>query len=280
MFFERLLNILEAHIGILLQLINFGDQMERTILIWLKNPKCAGTSFETALRELGCIYYVDQDTCLADLNNPLHKVICVRSGCGPNGKTWKKSSDGSYEIVYSSGIKSTLKRIFKQPFEPVKFMLANFPDFFHSHKKFAILRNPFDKFVSSWKFLESTRNMDIKDLLEHLPDKIAFMDWLHITKTQHDCLFDHNGNSICDYYVYMELDLNEQLNKMLLYAGIDEIKLPHKRKSARSHCAEHLEESSIAAILQIYRQDFDDFGYSPNIETLAPELPNHQLQIT
>ncbi|MDJ1006618.1 MAG: sulfotransferase family 2 domain-containing protein [Paracoccaceae bacterium] len=40
---------------------------------------------------------------------------------------------------------------------------------FAGYYRFAVVRNPFDRFVSGWKYLPSTRNRPIEDVLRHLP---------------------------------------------------------------------------------------------------------------
>lgn len=67
---------------------------------------------------------------------------------------------------------------------------------------FSIVRNPWDRFISAWKYLPSTRDRDIEDVLNNLPEKGH--DFRHITRPQSAILLDRNGDLITDDLIYFE----------------------------------------------------------------------------
>ena len=60
--------------------------------------------------------------------------------------------------------------------------------------RFAVARNPWDRFVSGWKYLAATRDRSLRDVLTNLPQ--VGKDYRHLTRPQHTTLFDQNGRLI------------------------------------------------------------------------------------
>lgn len=234
-------------------------------LIWFKKAKCAGSSFESLLQDNGAIYYVDQFTTRDELEDPSIKVICIRGGMSPGGNSVYRARDGAY----LHRRKSKLSQFLGSLFEPKVLMLEKFPDILESYHKFAIVRNPYDKFVSSWKYLKSTRDFKALQVLENLPSKKSYHDWLHLTKRQVDYVYD-GDNCLVDEIVYMEQNFQKALDVLLTTVGLRAEDLPHRnvtRKGSNLGCLDHM---AIAKIYEIYHADFTAFGYSQDPKVLAP----------
>lgn len=94
-----------------------------------------------------------------------------------------------------------------------------------SYYKFVVVRNPWDKFVSAWKYLDVYRSQDINQVLENLPSELDNgHDYRHITRQQSDLIFDENNIPVVDRIIRFE-SLNEDLKIMLEELGIKDITL-------------------------------------------------------
>src|SRR5436305_12771898 len=49
--------------------------------------------------------------------------------------------------------------------------------------RFAVARNPWDRFVSGWKYCDSTRERSLQEVLDNLP--LDGHDFRHVTRPQH-----------------------------------------------------------------------------------------------
>ena len=243
---------------------------EHRKVIWFKKAKCAGTSFESVMQKAGVIYYVDGTTTLEELENPDNKVICIREALFPYGGTPTRMPSDEYKILYKSPIQFRIRRFLGCPFEPKQFMLKHFPDFLNMYPKFAVVRNPFDKFISSWKYLKNIKEKNIDEVINKLPTRREFHDWIHITQQQADCVRSNHGKLLVDQVIYMESKFDDDINDILEYIGIESIKMPVKNKSARSDCLQYLTPEIIRKIIKLYNDDFKIFGYSTDAGNMAP----------
>lgn len=58
---------------------------------------------------------------------------------------------------------------------------------------FSVVRNPWDRFVSGWKYCPGTRSRTVREVLLDLPQEGH--DYRHLTRPQVDILFDAQGRS-------------------------------------------------------------------------------------
>jgi len=68
--------------------------------------------------------------------------------------------------------------------------------------KFSVVRNPWDRFVSGWKYCESTKHLSLIEALRHLPAE--GFDYRHVTRPQADILMDDSGSLVVDCLVRFE----------------------------------------------------------------------------
>lgn len=251
----------------------------RNKVIWIKKPKCAGTSIEYLLREKGCIYYVDQYTTLSDLEAPENKVICVRAGTVARS-TICKSASGQYLETQPRGGMELIHRLLRHNFLPLHHMALHFPNFLKSHPKFGVIRNPFDKFVSSWRYLKKYRDLPAASVLNNLPSRVQdFHDWHHITRTQHNCIADSNGDTWLDFALYMENDIESDFAKIMSYLNIPYSAIPHQNKTNRQSATVSLDDAEATMVADIFSVDFEYFGYSTDISVLPPLRPLPQWNL-
>ncbi len=239
--------------------------MDSRIIIWFKKAKCAGSSFESLLQRHGAIYYVDQFTTRQEMENPEIRVICVRGGMLPGGGGVFRTPEGDYR----RRPRSRVRRFFGKPYEPRDILREKYPDLFARCHKFAIVRNPYDKFVSSWKYLKSTRDLDALEVLENLPSKRSYHDWLHLTKKQVEYLYD-GDTCLVDEVVYMERDFQRSLDALLTSVGLPPGDLPRRNVTKKDYYVHYLDDSVTALVYDAYRDDFETFGYSRDATMAAP----------
>jgi hypothetical protein len=125
--------------------------------------------------------------------------------------------------------------------------------------RFSVIRNPWDRFVSGWKYLPSTRERDLHELLADLPREGA--DYRHLTRPQHAILYGEDGRLIVDYLMRYET-LQRDFDDVCDIIGKPRRTLPHENKGDRAHYADYFDEVSRGAFLRQFSKDAELFGYS------------------
>ncbi len=190
-------------------------------LIWIKTPKCGGTSVKNTLEDLG------------------------------------------YLRMMQAG-KAPITGIYSDKVEEFK---SKNPELWNSAFKFAIVRNPYDKFVSGWKYLKRTKNKPLKEVLLDPPGKKPRNhDWLHLTRTQSEPLTDKEGKLIVNEVVHFE-NLMEELNRVIGEKGLKPIQLSkeNRTKDRKKDYLDYFDSESKQLLNQRYQADFKNFGYDPEL---------------
>lgn len=130
----------------------------------------------------------------------------------------------------------------------------NYTDYFI----FSVVRNPWEKFISGWKYCESTRNKSLDEVLNNLPQDGH--DFIHLTRTQTDTI-SYNNKIIPNFLLRMET-LQEDYDKLC-----DILKKP-RRKLKQLNKTDHLEyknyfktQKQIDLIYEHYHDDIINFNY-------------------
>ena len=124
--------------------------------------------------------------------------------------------------------------------------------------RFAVARNPWDRFVSGWKYLAATRDRSLRDVLTNLPQ--VGKDYRHLTRPQHTTLCDQNGRLIVDYLIRFEW-LQQDFDAVCKIIGKPRRKLPHVNKGDRAHYSEYFDEECRQLFLRHFAKDVELFGY-------------------
>jgi hypothetical protein len=141
------------------------------------------------------------------------------------------------------------------------------PDTLRSAFKFAVVRNPWQRAVSS--FYSHNRNTRYKDF-----EAFCF-DWFEAYESdahdeqahrlpQYDFIIDLDGNNAMDFilrYESLKADFNELQNKL----GFPESPLPHVHRKAGNKATdyrEHYTATTKKKIAQLFERDIDYFGYT------------------
>jgi len=149
------------------------------------------------------------------------------------------------------------------------------------YKKFTIIRNPYDKFISAWKFINKcTKKKELLDLHEYInKSKAELYDYCkfaysHSHITAYDHLIDVNNELHIDYIGSLE-NLNEDLCDILLNLGVDKIRHrkeleENKKYNANEHAAyiEYYDDSILENVNKILQKDFDTFKQYKQVFTL------------
>ena len=130
-----------------------------------------------------------------------------------------------------------------------------FPEVYKSHRKFTIIRNPYDKMVSWYFYLKRNLGDDydvidfnewIKDPLKlwHIDDPVCFLDPQHVWVDE-----------------TVEIIKYENLNKELNEFFGEEIDLPVINKSNHDHYSTYYNRESLDIVYNRHKEDFDEYNY-------------------
>lgn len=141
---------------------------------------------------------------------------------------------------------------------------------FKNTYKFAVVRNPWDRALSQYKYRVKTNQCNMKD------EPIPFKDWVKKTYgkekdsfyysnpkmflPQVDWLKDYNGEIRINKILRFE-NLNEEFSAVLKDIGIEK-QLPHYNKTKRVDYREYYNEETKLIIEDWFKEDIEQFGYS------------------
>jgi hypothetical protein len=97
----------------------------------------------------------------------------------------------------------------------------------NTYKKFAVKRNPYDRFISACKYINKCNNStlsktDINKYINKFASEITDYDFFHLYIQQYENLLDTNEEFKIDYMLNFE-NLNSELCHLLLNLGVKQI---------------------------------------------------------
>jgi len=159
---------------------------------------------------------------------------------------------------------------------------------FDSYFKFAFVRNPWDRMVSYYKYLDESSDLGFKQYLmdSFLTEMWKDMSWF--VRPQSSFLYDDDDQLLVDYVGRFE-NLQADFNKVCERIGIGATELPYVNKSEKKpakptstlskvkkllgqsdsalmvkpkHYQEYYDDESRDLVAELYKRDIELFGYS------------------
>jgi hypothetical protein len=133
----------------------------------------------------------------------------------------------------------------------------NNEEFLKDYLVFTVVRNPWERFVSGWKYLPAYKNLSLDQVIENLPQKGH--DYRHLTRPQLDSLVDEKNNFIADVVIRFE-NIEEdylQLSKLLGKPFV----LPNTNITQHRKLDEYVNQSQIDFVGKHFKKDIDYFSY-------------------
>ena len=124
----------------------------------------------------------------------------------------------------------------------------------------AVIRNPWDRFVSGWRYCRSTKDRSVLEALRNLPSRGH--DYRHVTRQQTETIFTKDGRIAVDLVLRFER-LQDDFDALCDTLGIRHLKLPHKNKGSRgANYAQLFGPHERELFAQQFTNDVRMLGYS------------------
>ena len=124
---------------------------------------------------------------------------------------------------------------------------------------FSVVRNPWDRFISGWKFCESTKHLSLEQALRNLPT--SGKDYRHLTRPQYKILYDSTGRLIPHYLIRFE-NLQADYDRVCKQLGKPQRTLPFINKGSRSGYRDYFDSTTRSLFYEHFREDITRFGYN------------------
>ncbi|MEY3451273.1 MAG: hypothetical protein RL711_1099 [Bacteroidota bacterium] len=139
----------------------------------------------------------------------------------------------------------------------------------HTYFKFAIVRNPYERFVSFCAFTNKDNPNFSKTpqsyMYQALLNKKTHKQILFIP--QSEFLFSNEGKLMVDYVGRQE-SLQESFDDICLQTGLKSEKLQQVNASVHKHYSEYYNDELKRMVYNFYKDDFMNFGYSEDLSNL------------
>jgi hypothetical protein len=186
-----------------------------------------------------------------------HKHKFVFISVPKTGSTSARMSLDEYSDIISVGCSSpyqhhTSATKLKKHFKEVGW---NWDEYF----KFAFFRNPWDRMVSIYKYLENAHRSHQDFAVDYLKGTKSFKDY--IVNGNHYGLQVDFLRDISNFYIGKFENLQEDFNFVCDKIGIPRQQLPHKNKSKHKHYTEYYDDETRQIVAKKYAKDIEHFGY-------------------
>jgi len=207
-------------------------------IIWVRVPKCGATSFLHVLRENGMQARNLKKVQCAGIDNLNHLKNEVAILTGPNGNSY-------YD--YAS-VRNTWS--------------------------FAVVRNPWARVVSAWRFCTLLKNKTLRRVLQELPHKNQFdgiyadadpselkSAWYHLTLPQVQFVKDRQGNMRPNRIIKLE-EIAVGMDPVWDHLGLPKQEMPRLNTSGHPRYTEYYDAKTRKMVDRLFEEDIQTFGYS------------------
>ncbi len=121
------------------------------------------------------------------------------------------------------------------------------------------MRNPWDRFISGWRYCASTKDRPLLDVLENPPQDGH--DYRHLTRPQHTILCDETGTLVTDVLLRFET-LQRDYDDLCERIGKPRATLPRLSVSGREGYRQFYDDRTRELVAVRYARDVELFGYA------------------
>ena len=140
-------------------------------------------------------------------------------------------------------------------------------DYIDDYFVFAFVRNPWDRMVSQWNYMNSFANsgryLEYKKYCTKMLESIdTFSQFLESKYVVGPCLgwVQHQNSVAVDYVGKMET-MQQDFDIICDKTGIPKQQLPHKNKTNHKHYTEYYDHETRKIVAERYAKDIELFGY-------------------
>lgn len=123
---------------------------------------------------------------------------------------------------------------------------------------FSVVRNPWERFVSGWKYCASTRSRTLRDVLLDSPQEGH--DYRHLTRPQVDILFDAQDRCITDFLMRYE-SLQRDFDTVCDRLAKSRATLPRTNVGEHLAYRSYFDDECRTLFEQRFARDIAAFGY-------------------
>ena len=136
------------------------------------------------------------------------------------------------------------------------------PAIWQSYYKFAIVRNPFDRFISICFFLNRKNPQFLETPLQWMKSAITVPRFRArvLVRPQYLQLVDAQGNSAMDYIGRYE-QLQDSVDEICDRLQLKSTQLPKRNTSEHNQYREYYDEELKSAVAEFYQEDLRRFNY-------------------
>ena len=123
---------------------------------------------------------------------------------------------------------------------------------------FTVVRNPWERFISGWRYCTSTRERSVLEVLRAMP--VQGHDHRHLTRQQTDLICDAQGRFVTDYIIRFEA-LQQGFTEVCRRVGQRHARLPHINATAHRPYGAYFCAEARALFAHHFARDIALLGY-------------------